>query len=85
MLGIVNLTEIKNWSQIKGNSIYVNAKFDDIHHMQNAKHFAFKSKTSFPEFFEFKCKLLDDKAKKIKFNAGEDKVPIIDLQTDVLK
>ena len=66
LLGIVNLAEIQNWSQIKGNSIYVSGKFDDINYMQNAKHFAFKFKTSFPtELFEFKCELLDDKAKKM--------------------
>ena len=86
LLGIVNLAEIKNWSQIKGRSIYVSAKFDDINYMQNARHFAFKFKTSFTtEFFEFRCELLDDKAKKIEFNDGEDKVPIIDLQIDILK
>ena len=86
LLGIVNLAEIKNWSQIKGRSIYVSAKFDDINYMQNARHFAFKFKTSFPtELFEFKCELLDNKAKKIEFNDGEDKVPIIDLQIDISK
>ena len=86
LLGIVNLEEIKNWSQIKGKSIYVSAKFDNINYMQNAKHFAFKFKTSFPtEFLELKCELLDDKAKKIEFNDRENKVPIIDLQINILK
>ena len=54
--------------------------------MENAKHFGFKFKTSFPtEFLEFTCKLLDDKAKQIEFADNEQKVPIIDLQIDILK
>ena len=86
LLGIVNLQEIKNWKSIKGNSVYVNAKFDDTHYMENATHFGFKFKTSFPaEFLEFSCELLDDKAKQIEFESGETKVPIIDLQIDILK
>ena len=71
---------------IKGRSIYVNTKFDDSHYMESAKHFAFKFKTLFPtEFLEFTCELLDDKAKQIEFESGETRVPIIDLQVDILK
>ena len=29
LLGIINLNEIKQWSQMKGKSLYVNAKIDD--------------------------------------------------------
>ena len=54
--------------------------------MESAKHFAFKFKTLFPtEFLEFTCELLDDKAKQIEFESGETRVPIIDLQVDILK
>ena len=71
---------------MKGKSLYVNAQIDDSHYMENAKHFVFKFKSSFPtEFLEFTCQLLDDKADKIKFADGEEKVPIIDLQIDILK
>ena len=86
LLGIVNLAEIKNWSKIKGSSIYVSVKFDDINYIENATHFAFNFKTSFPtEILEFKVELLDDKAKQIEFNDGENNVPVIDLQIDILK
>ena len=52
LLRIINLNEIKQWSEIQGKSLYVNAKIDDSHYMQNAKHFGFKFKSSFPtEFF----------------------------------
>ena len=86
LLGIINLKEIKNWSEIKGRSIYVNAKIDDSHYMENTKHFSFKFKTSFPtEFLEFTCELIDDKAKQIEFASGEEKDFIIDLQIDILK
>ena len=86
LLGIINLQEVQNWDTIKGRSIYVNTKFDDSHYMKNAKDFAFKFKTSFPaEFLEFTCELLDDKAKQIEFENGETRVPIIDLQVDILK
>ena len=86
LLGIINLQEINNWNALKGQSIYVNCKFDDSHYMKNATHFALKFKTRSPtEFLEFTCELLDDKAKKIEFEDGEEKVPIIDLQIDILK
>ena len=86
LLGIINLNKIKQWSEMKGKSLYVNAKIDDNHYMQNAKHFGFKFKSSFPtEFLEFTCEFLDDKADQIKFADGENKVPIIDLQIDILK
>ena len=86
MLGIINLQEIKNCDAIKGQSIYVNAKFDDRHFMENAMHFGFKFKTRSPtEFLEFTCELLDDKAKQIEFKDDEEKVPILDLQIDILK
>ena len=65
ILGIVNLREIKNWETIKQNSIYVNVKFDGIHYMENAKHYGFKFKTTFPtEVLEFTCEFIDDKNKK---------------------
>ena len=31
LLGIINLNEIKQWSEMKGKSLYVNAKIDDSH------------------------------------------------------
>ena len=54
--------------------------------MENATHFGFKFKTAFPtELLEFTYEMLDDKAKQIEFEDGETKVPIIDLQIDILK
>ena len=86
MLGIINLNEIKQWNEMKGKSLYVNAKIDDSHYMETAKHLRFKFKSSFPtEFLEFPCEFLDNKADKIKFTGDEEKVPIIDLQIDILK
>ena len=86
LLGIINLNEIKQWSEMKGKSLYVSAKRDDSHYMQNAIHFGLKFKSSFlTEFLEFTCDFLDDKADQIKFADGENKVPIIDLQIDILK
>ena len=86
VLGIINLNEIRKWDEMKGKSLYVNAKIDESHYMKNAKHFGFKFKTRFPtEFLEFTCELLDDKAKQIEFADNEQKVPIIDLQIDILK
>ena len=86
LLGIINLNEIKQWKEMKGKSLYLNAKIDDSHYMQTAKHFGFAFKTSFPtEFLEFTCEFLDDQAKKIVFADGEEKVPIIDLVINILK
>ena len=87
ILGIVNLSEINNWDVVKGKSVYVSVKFDDINStIESAIHFAFKFKTAFPtEIFEFKIELLDDQVKQIKFGSGETKVPALDIQIDVLK
>ena len=86
LLGIINLNEIKNWDKIKAKSIYVNAKVDDSHYMENAKHIGFKFKTTFPtEVLEFTCELLDDNADQIKFSSEETKVHILDLQIDIVK
>ena len=86
LLGIINLNEIKQWKEMKGKSLYVNAKIDDSHYMDTAKHFGFAFKTSFPtEFLEFTCEFLDDQAKKIEFADGEEKVPIIDLIINILR
>ena len=86
LLGTVNLSEIKNWSGVKGKSIYLSIKFDDIASIESATHFAFKFTTGFPtEILEFKIELLGDKAKQIEFNDDENKVPAIDLQIDILK
>ena len=72
---------------MKSKSLYVNAKIDDSHYMETAKHFVgFSFKTSFPtEILEFTCDFLDNKTEKIKFADGEEKVPIIDLRIDILK
>ena len=86
LLAIINLSEIKNRETIKGKSIYINAKIDDTHYMQNAKHFGFNFKTRLPiEILEFTCELLDDKVEKIVFKMGEKKVPALDIQIDILK
>ena len=86
LLGIINLNEIKQWKEMKNKSLYVNAKIDDSHYMETAKHFGFAFKTSFPtEFLEFTCEFLDDQAKKIEFADGEEKVPIIDLEINIIK
>ena len=87
ILGIINLSEIKNWEQVKGKSIHVNAKFDDItSNTETAIHFGFKFNSAYPiEFFEFEIEFLDDKAKKIEFANGEKKVPALDLQINILK
>ena len=86
ILGIINLSEIKNWEEVKGKSIYVNAKFDDkTSNTETAIHFGFKFNSAYPtEFFEFKIEFLDDQAKKIKFAEGEKKVPALDLQINIL-
>ena len=86
ILAIINLSEIKSWKTIKGNSIYVNAKIDDSHYMENAKHFGFKFETSYPvEILEFTCEFLHDKANKIEFTTGKEKIPSLDIQIDILK
>ena len=48
ILGIINLSEVKDWKDVKRKSIYVSVKFDDISSVESATHFAFKFKTSFP-------------------------------------
>ena len=86
ILGIINLDEIKNWTTIKGESLYVNAKPTGRHYPDRGDHLAFSLKTTYPnELLEFTCELLDHKSKQIKFAEEEQKVPIFDFQIDILK
>ena len=86
ILGLVNLNEIKNWTTVKRESLYVNANLMDSHYPDKVDHLAFSFKTTAPsELLEFSCELLDDDAKPIKFGTDEQKVPIFDFVIDILK
>ena len=86
ILGLINLNEIKNWTTVKGKSLYVNPNLTDIHYPGKVDHLTFSFKTTSPnELLQFSCELLDDKAKQIIFATGETKFPIFDFVIDILK
>ena len=73
-IGVININEIKDWTKLKGESKWVNIKFNDSENPTLAKHFAFAFETvSLSDLLNFQLSLLDDEAKPIKFAPKEKK------------
>ena len=73
-IGVININEIKDWTKLKGESKWVNIKFNDSENPTLAKHFAFAFETvSLSDLLNFQLSLLDDEAKPIKFGPKEKK------------
>ena len=73
-IGVININEIKDWTKLKGESKWVNIKFNDSENPTLAKHFALAFETvSLSDLLNFQLSLLDDEAKPIKFAPKEKK------------
>ena len=73
-IGVININEIKDWTKLKGESKWVNIKFNDSENPTLAKHFVFAFETvSLSDLLNFQLSLLDDEAKPIKFAPKEKK------------
>ena len=60
-IGVVNVNEKANWTELKGKSKWVNIVFNDSENPTLAKHFAFAFETTnLNDLLNFELSLLDD-------------------------
>ena len=84
LLSIIDLDKINSLKKIKGQSIWINATFKDQKEINNNSHLCFPFLTrSLNDLLSFSIYLRDDKNKEIEFNSGEQKISILNFQTDV--
>ena len=86
-IGVCYLTEIKDWKIIKGDSKRTQAVFSDSEDLtRQTNHFAFSFTTrNLVDLLKFSITLVDGENKIIKFPKGEDKLPIINYQIQIIK
>ena len=84
ILAQIDTSKIKNWNEIKGQSIWVNVQFKDHKEINNNSHLCFPFiARSFSNLMSFNIFLQDDQNKKIEFKEGEKKASIFNFQIDV--
>ena len=86
-IGVCYLSEVKNWKLIKGQSKRVQVVFDDTEKFAGqSKHFAFNFITrNISDILRFTVTLVDGTKKLIKFKDGEENIPIINFDIEILK
>ena len=72
LIGIIDLKEINNWDEIKGQSIWIDATLEEQKERNNSRHlcFLFSTKT-LSELLSFNIYLLDDNNEEITFENNE--------------
>ena len=84
MIASIDLGKINNWSDIKGESIWVNVQFKDHKEINNTSHLCFPFVTrTLSDLTSFTISLQDDQNKKIEFKSGEKKTCILNFQIDI--
>ena len=86
-LGVCYLSQIENWKLIKGESKRVQVVFNNSEKIiGQPNHLAFEFTTrNLSDILKFSVTLLDDKKKLIKFKDGEENIPIINFNIEILK
>ena len=84
ILAVLDLNKINNWSDIKGQSIWMNVVFKDQKEINNNSHLFFPFITrSFKDLTSFSIFLQDNTNKKIEFKSNEKKPSIFNFQIDI--
>ena len=84
VVGVCNLTEIRHWEVIKGQSKRAQVVFSDSEDLtRQTNHFAFTFTTK--NLSDFSITLVDGKKNIIKFPDGDDKLTLINFQIQILK
>ena len=86
-LGVCYLSQIENWKLIRGQSKRVQVVFNNSEKIiGQLNHLAFEFTTrNLSDILKFSITLLDDKKKLIKFKDGEENIPIINFNIEILK
>ena len=86
MLGVVYLSEIKDWDLIKNNSKRAQVVFVDSEHHSMASYFAFAFTTKkVSDLFYITVTLLDSSVDKITFPFDKTKVPTLSFKIQIIK
>ena len=84
LMAIIDLDKINDWTEIKGQSILINATFKDQKEISNNSHLCFPFiMKSLNDLLSFSIYLQHNKNKEIEFNSGEKKISILNFQIDV--
>ena len=86
-IGVCYLSEVNNWELVKGQSKRVQVVFDDSEKFAGqSKHFAFNFITgNLSDILRFSITLVDGEKKLIKFKDGEENIPIINFDIEILE
>ena len=86
-LGVCYLSQIENWKLIRGQSKRVQVVFNNSEKIiGQLNHLAFEFTTrNLSDILKFSITLPDDKKKLIKFKDGEENIPIINFNIEILK
>ena len=86
-VGVCYLSQIENWKLIKGQSKRVQVIFGDSEKFAGqSNHFAFTFKTkNLSDILKFSITLVDSQNKLIKFKDGEENIPIINFNIEILE
>ena len=86
IIGIVNLSQIENWSNLKQSSRWVDVTFQEQIENKNTLHptFSFIS-TNKEDVLTFSLKLVDTDNNIIKFTEGDKKFPILEFMIEFIK
>ena len=73
-MGIIDLIEINNWGEIKGQSLWINATLEEQKEINNSRHLCFPfMTTTLNDLLNFSINLIDDHNKQITFENNKRK------------
>ena len=86
-VGVCYLSEINNWELIKGQSKRVQVVFGDSQKFAGqSSHFALTFTTAnLSDILKFSITLVDGENKLIKFKEGEENIPIVNFDIEILE
>ena len=77
-IGVICISEIENWNEIKNESDWTNVILTDSKFSIAAKHFAFGFETTdLHNLLNFEYSLINDKGKLLELTQGKDKIPAL--------
>ena len=84
-IGIIYISEIKNWNKIKQESHWTSVTLTDSIFPIAAKHFAFGFETTdLHNLLNFEYLLINDKGNLLQFKQGEEKIPALNFTIQIV-
>ena len=78
------IKKINDWEDVKGQSLWINAKLEEQKEINNSRHLCFPFTTlTQNDLLNFSINLIDDHNKQITFEENEKKVRILNFKINV--